>query len=83
MVYSLIDYGLNGKEDKYLGFNKIKVKWVEDTTKHGLDREWMFLTYTCKSSKCPMYALYELKRLFCIVLAEAENEGYNTKLIPN
>ena len=30
-----------------------------------------------------MYALYELKRLFCIVLAEAENEGYNTKLIPN
>ena len=39
VVYSLIDYGLNGKEDKYLGFNKIKVKWVEDTTKHGLDRE--------------------------------------------
>ena len=39
VVYSLIDNGFNSKENKYLGFNEIKDKWVEDTTKHGLDRE--------------------------------------------
>ena len=52
VLYSLIDFGFNGKENKYLWINKFKDKWVEDTTKYGLDKE-CFLLISAKAVNAP------------------------------